>query len=168
MRGVEGVIRLGEGGDRASTADELDVAVRRRISGTLHASLAFASLDHTVSKVVVKGPVSLKRLRLSISSTLMETPRSPYKAEAALPATVIVRGLPSTLRLRRLEAAREKCSGHALPSARAASVTDWHAAQHGRKGTVTTSERDGEGEGFRGVRACRLSEEVLGQEEPEG
>lgn len=68
------------------------------------------------------------------------------------------------LKLRRLEAEREKCSGHASPRTRAASVTDWHAAQHGRKGTVTMSERDGEGEGFREVRVCRG---VLAQEESE-
>lgn len=66
-----------------------------------------------------------------------------------------------------LEAARDKCSDHASLPTRAASVTGRHAAQQGRKGTVTMSERDGEGECFREAWECRL-EGVLAQEGPEG
>ena len=77
MRGVRGVLQLGEGGPRASAADELDAAVRRRINGTLHSSLAFTLSNHSVSRLVVDGPISLERRRLSISSTLIETPRAP-------------------------------------------------------------------------------------------
>jgi len=77
MHGVAGVLRVGEGGGRASAADELDAAVRRRINGTLHPSLVFTSSDHRVAWLVVDGPVSLERRRLSTSSTLIETPRVP-------------------------------------------------------------------------------------------
>jgi hypothetical protein len=73
MRGVRGVLQLGEGEVRVLAVDELDAAVRRRINGTLHSSLS----NHSVSWLVVDGPVSLERRRLSISSTLIEIPRVP-------------------------------------------------------------------------------------------
>ena len=73
MRGVGGVLQLGEGEARALAVDELDAAVRRRINGTLHSSLS----NHSVSWLVVDGPVSLERRRVSTSSTLIETPRAP-------------------------------------------------------------------------------------------
>ena len=162
IRGVAGDIPVGEGGGRTSKIDEPD-AEWRWINGTLQ-SLTALALSDSASRLDVDSPVSLERRRLSISSTLIETPRVPYEAEAALPTTVMVRGLPSALTLRRLEAAREKCSGHVSPPTRAASVTDWHAAQHGRRGTVTMSARDGEGDGFRDGRVC---EGAPAQEGPE-
>lgn len=118
------------------------------------------------------APKSVDRRRLSTSSTLIGTPRpSPKDAAATLPSTVIVPGPSHALNVRRLRADREKCSVQVSPCNRDASVTASQAAQHGRSGIVTRSERDGDRDAVRDGRRelWGYPEPVSGKvEEPDG
>lgn len=80
-------VRLGDGrGNNSFSSSSSSSSGMRGVAGkgasganewTLHSSLTFGWLDQSVSRVVVDGPVSLERRRLSTSSTLIETPREP-------------------------------------------------------------------------------------------
>jgi hypothetical protein len=116
---------------------------------------------------------SIDRLRLSTSSTLIGAPRpAPNDAAATLPSTVMVRGPSSALSERRLRADREKCSVQVSPCDKDASVTASHPAQHGRRGMVTRSEREGDNDAVRVGRrglwgepgiACEMVETLDGE-----